>query len=117
MPVPSIERTLVKSPPELWELVDDHELMERWSAELFAEAGGGGVRVVEREPGERLVWEVPAGGDPARIELLLAEKGWGTTVSIRVAGPGARSDDAADSHLEQLLDELGSPQRQPFTRT
>jgi uncharacterized protein YndB with AHSA1/START domain len=115
VPVPSIERTLVKSPPELWELVDDHELMERWSAELLDATGG--VRVVEREPGERLVWEVPADGDPARIELLLAEKGWGTTVSIRVAGPGARSDDGADSHLEQLLDELGSPQRQPFTRT
>jgi uncharacterized protein YndB with AHSA1/START domain len=113
--VPSIERTLVKSPPELWELVDDHELMERWSAELFGAAGG--VRVLAREPGERLVWEVPADGDPPRIELLLAEKGWGTTVSIRVAGPDARSDDAADSHLEQLLDELGSPQRQPFTRT
>jgi uncharacterized protein YndB with AHSA1/START domain len=113
--VPSIERTLVKSPPELWELVDDQELMERWSAELLGAAGR--VRVVERERGERLVWEVPADGDPARIELVLAEKGWGTTVSIRVAGPGARSDDAADSHLEQLLDELGSPQRQPFTRT
>ena len=115
MPVPSIERTLVKSPPELWELVDDHELMERWSAELLGAAGG--VRVVEREPGERLVWEVPSDGDPARIELLLAEKGWGTTVSIRVAGPVARSDDGAESPLEQLLDELGSPQRQPFTRT
>jgi uncharacterized protein YndB with AHSA1/START domain len=117
VPVPSIERTLVKSPPELWELVDDRELMERWSAELFAEAGRGGVRVLEREPGERLVWEVPADGYRARIELLLAEKGWGTTVSIRIVGPGARSDDGADSPLEHLLDELGSPQRQPFTRT
>jgi uncharacterized protein YndB with AHSA1/START domain len=115
VPVPSIERTLVKSPPELWELVDDRELMQRWSAALLGSAGG--VRVVEREPGERLVWEVPADGDPARIEFLLAEKGWGTTVSIEVEGPGVRADDGADSPLERLLDELGSPQRQPFTRT
>jgi ABC-type transporter Mla maintaining outer membrane lipid asymmetry ATPase subunit MlaF len=30
----SVERTLVKSPPELWELLDDRELMRRWAAEL-----------------------------------------------------------------------------------
>ena len=115
MPVSNIERTLVKSPPELWELVDDPELMGRWSAELQGTQGVVEVAVVEREQGERLVWEAPADGGDARVELLLAEKGWGTNVSITLTGPGAGSD--ADSVMERLLDELGSPQRRPFSRT
>jgi len=114
--VPSIERTLVKSPPELWELVDDTELMGRWSAELLRAPPHGGVRVVERHAGERLVWDAQRAGDDVRVELDLAEKGWGTSVTIEVRG-FVGHDEAADSTLERLLDELGSPQRQPFTRT
>jgi hypothetical protein len=114
--VPSIERTLVKSPPELWELVDDAELMGRWSAELLRGHPPGDVRVVERQAGERLVWDAPGVGGDVRVELDLAEKGWGTSVTIEVTGHVARDDDA-DSTLERLLDELGSPQKQPFTRT
>jgi hypothetical protein len=116
LPVPNIERTLVKSPPELWELVDDTELMGRWSAELLRAPPHGGVRVVERNAGERLVWDAQSAGDDVRVELELAEKGWGTSVTIEVRGFVAH-DDPADSTLERLLDELGSPQRQPFTRT
>jgi uncharacterized protein YndB with AHSA1/START domain len=114
--VPSIERTLVKSPPELWELVDDAELMGRWSAELLRAPAPGSVRVAERQAGERLVWEAQGAGGDVRVELDLAEKGWGTSVTIEVTGFVARDDDAG-SILERLLDELGSPQRQPFTRT
>jgi uncharacterized protein YndB with AHSA1/START domain len=114
--VPTIERTLVKSPPELWELVDDAELMGRWSAELVRGHPPGEVRVVDRHVGERLVWDAPGAGGDVRIELDLAEKGWGTSVTIEVTGFAARDDDAG-STLERLLDEHGSPQRQPFTRT
>ena len=103
----TIERTLVKSPPELWELVDDPELMARWSAELF---GAGDVDVVEREPESRLAWQ---SNGFARVELDLAETGWGTNVEIRVDGPA----DGAAQILEDLLDELASPQKRPFTRT
>ena len=104
--MPTIERTLVKSPPELWELVDDPELMARWSSELF---GAGDVDVVDREPGSRLAWQ---SNGSARIELELAEKGWGTNVQIRVEGSANRAGDV----LEDLLDELASPQKRPFTR-
>ena len=112
--MPTIERTLVKSPPELWELVDDDELMGRWSATVLGALGATDLSVIERQPGERLVWEASAEGNEARIELILAEKGWGTKVSIRVTGVDARIEDGTE---ERLLDELGSPQRRPFTRT
>ena len=104
--MPTIERTLVKSPPELWELVDDVELMQRWSLELF---GAAGVEVAEREPESRLAWSAGS----ARVELELAEKGWGTNVEIRIEGSNG---DAAEA-LEDLLDELAEPTKRPFTRT
>lgn len=116
MPVPTIERTLVKSPPELWELVDDRELMERWAEELLGPASGGALRVVERQPGERLVWEAPTEGGEVRLDLGLAKKGWGTNVSIEINRPGRPVPSGADEVLERLLDELASPRRRPFSR-
>ena len=113
MPVATIERTLVKSPPELWELVDDRELLGRWCAELFGSREES-VRVVERRPGEQLVWE--SDGHGARVELHLAEKGWGTNVSVTLTDPDAPTGDDTEAALERLVDELGSPQRQPFAR-
>ena len=105
-----VERTLVKSPPELWELVDDAELMQRWAADLLGDPEAA-IEITERSEGERLAWRA-AGGD-AGVELSLAEKGWGTNVVIE-----ARREEGAlgDDELERLLDELSSPQRRPFTR-
>ena len=107
------ERTLVKSPPELWELVDDVDLMRRWTAELCGDLVNGSLEVAEREPEERLVWRC---GDGPRIELNLAEKGWGTNVTIE-AECGAVGADALDAALESLLDELGSPTKRPFAHS
>jgi uncharacterized protein YndB with AHSA1/START domain len=106
------ERTLVKSPPELWELVDDVDLMRRWAAEICGGAADGPLEIDEREPEERLVWSC---SDGPRIELTLAEKGWGTNVSIEAAC-GEASANGADV-LESLLDELGSPTKRPFARS
>ena len=77
-PVPEIRvsRTVVKSEPELAELV-------------------------AREP--RLKDE--------RVEVTLAEKGFGTRVAIIAeAGNGLERAD-----LEQLLDQLAQPQKRPFS--
>ena len=52
-------------------------------------------------------------GDAA-IELLLAEKGFGTNVTIEARGTGGSEPAAAA--LEELLDELSSPQKRPFAR-
>lgn len=107
------ERTLVKSPPELWELIDDPELMRRWTADLLGDPRIT-IEITERRVGELLAWRPAGQGTDAAIELSLAEKGWGTNVTIE-ARDGSGSDPAGDA-LEQLLDELSAPQRRPFTR-
>jgi hypothetical protein len=103
-----VKRTLVKSIPELWEIADGPELIGRLSAELFRSRP---VHVVEREPPTRLAWQV-CGTPPARVELALAEKDWGTRVVIRVDGQDG-APVFAEGFLKRVLDDLGSDQRQP----
>ncbi len=109
-----VERTLVKSPPELWKLVDDEELMARWASELAPNAEEMAIQISARQAGRRLEWCGTAPDVAIAVELEIAEKGWGTWVSIRTDGTGERAD--ADSVLERLLDELGSANRRPFSR-
>jgi hypothetical protein len=113
------KRTLVKSAPELWELADDLARMEEWMAGLV---GGGGplpIEVTDREPGRIIAWRVSRDGQRerprARIAIELAEKGFGTAVAI-TAQHSAPDPAAAIAALEGLLDELGAPERRPFTR-
>jgi hypothetical protein len=106
------DRTLVKSPPELWELVDDAELMGRWCALLAGHREQAEVAVTLRETGERIAWRSTRPGLAAAIELSFDEKGFGTRVEISAA---CEREVGADV-LESLLDELGSPQRRPFAR-
>lgn len=106
-------RTLVKSPPELWELADDVPRMEAWMGELIGTADPVPVDVIDREPERILAWRTARG--EARIALELAEKGFGTAVSL-TAEHGRPDPDQAEAALEQLLDELGSPERRPFAR-
>lgn len=106
-------RTLVKSAPELWELADDLARMEAWMAGLVGAERPIGVEVTAREPERILAWRtVEPGGEDAQIALQLAERGFGTAVSITARH--SRLDGArADAALERLLDELGSPGRRP----
>jgi len=109
-------RTLVKSPPELWELADDVPRMEAWMAGLVGTEHPVRVQVTDREQGRVLAWSTPGNGcGGGRIALELAEKGFGTSVSI-TAEHSRPDPSGADAALEQLLDELGSPERRPFER-
>lgn len=109
-------RTLVKSPPELWELADDVSRMEAWMGSLVGKPGAVPIRVTDRVPERILAWSVAGGeSDVASIALELAEKGFGTAVSI-TAEHVRPYPQGAEAALEQLLDELGSPERRPFTR-
>src|SRR5690242_21904614 len=90
------KRTLVKSPPELWELADDVARMEAWMAGLVGTAEPVAVQVVDREPERVLAWSTPGNGcGSARIALELAEKGFGTSVSITAehSRPDPRSEE------------------------
>jgi hypothetical protein len=109
------KRTLVKSAPELWELADDIARMEAWMAGLVGAAGTLEVEVTHRRPERLLAWQTSGSRPFGRIALELAEKGFGTSVAITAHSEGSGAAMAADT-LENLLDELGSPERQPFAR-
>jgi hypothetical protein len=107
-------RTLVKSAPELWELADDLARLEAWTAGLVGASGPVPIEVTDREPERILAWRTTgaAGGDTS-VAIELAEKGFGTAVSI--TAQRSKPDGAVpDAVLEHLLDELGSPGRRPF---
>jgi uncharacterized protein YndB with AHSA1/START domain len=86
-----LERTLVKSPPELWEELAAPEGLRRWFGE---------IRVRVAEPPHRLEWD----SDVAEGVIELEASGWGTKVrALAEAGePGV------EERLAHLLDDLGS---------
>jgi hypothetical protein len=68
----SAQRTLVKSPPELWaEISDPAALARRFE-------GFGEVRIARLEPETTVAWE----GDRARGTVRLEPAGWGTKVTL-----------------------------------
>ena len=107
-------RTLVKSAPELWELADDLIRMEEWMAGLVGCRAPVPIEVTTREPERILAWRAAERDAYGRIAIELTESGFGTSVSI--TAQHTRPDPgAAIAALEGLLDELGSPERRPFT--
>ena len=105
MPTIELERTLVKSPPELWEEIASEEALRRWLGE---------VRVSALDPPSRIEWKA----DGVRGVIELEASGWGTRVRAlaETAGGGgfwerfkAPPDDGRlERELEALLDGLGS---------
>jgi hypothetical protein len=106
----SASRTLVKSPPELWELIDQPARMQGLMCALVGRATD--VTVNQREPGSMLRWEASDDGAEAWIEVELAEKGWGTNVSVKAEN--AAEPTKLEGWLDAVLDELGTPQKRPF---
>jgi hypothetical protein len=106
-----LERTLVKSQPELWQLVDQPERMHGWISSLLGRAAE--PEVTEREPETLLAWRAEAGEEAASIEIALSKKGWGTNVEIFAERDGAAADQL-DDWLEAVLDELASTEKRPF---
>ena len=104
----SASRTLVKSPPELWELLDQPERMQGLMSALVGEATE--VSVTKREPEERLCWE--ASGEDAWIEIELTESGWGTQVEVKAENGGEPTK--LEGWLDAVMDELSTPEKRPF---
>ena len=114
-----VSRTLVKSPPELWE-----ELQGECLSELV-----GPVTVSPTEPERVLSWSGAGVTGTARLE----PSSWGTKVTLtaevedrvaefglwgRLRGrrPPPGPHDGLEERLHELLDSLGSAHRQPFAR-
>jgi hypothetical protein len=101
-------RTLVKSPPEVWEQLDHPGRMEGLMSALVGHAAD--VQVYQREEESKLAWkEVP---DGARIEVKIAEKGWGT--NVRVSAESGHEPTKLEGWLDAVLEELATPTKRPF---
>src|SRR5262245_4544027 len=100
-------RTLVKSPPEVWEQLDHPGRMQGLMSALVGHAAE--VEVYERVEESKLAWKA---GDEARIEVELAEKGWGTNVSV--SADSGKAPTKLEGWLDAGLDELATPTKRPF---
>jgi hypothetical protein len=88
MPEPRAQRTLVKSPPEIWAEVSDVSTLARHLGEF------GEIRITRLEAETTVVWE----GDRARGTVELEASGWGTKVTI--TAEAIATDDAEGEVVE-----------------
>jgi hypothetical protein len=105
VPTIDLERTLVKSPPELWDEIASEAALRRWLGE---------VRVSKLEPPSRIEWS----SSGVRGVIELEASGWGTRVRAQAetgAGGGfwerfrpPPDDRRLERELEALLDGLGT---------
>ena len=95
-----VQRTLVKSPPELWAELSDPAALARHLGEL------GDIRITRTEPERAVDWEATApDGAKASGRVEISPTGWGTRVTFSATRPGSAPsapahDDPAhtDSH-------------------
>jgi outer membrane biosynthesis protein TonB len=94
MPEPRAQRTLVKSPPELWAEISDVATLARHLGEF------GEIRITRLEAETTVVWE----GDRACGTVELEPSGWGTKVTITAAAvapePVAEAEPEAEREPE-----------------
>ena len=105
---PHAQRTLVKSPPELWAEISDVEA-------LAGHLGAfGEIRITRLEPETTVAWE----GDRARGTVELEPSGWGTKVTLtaRIAPEPPRDPEPAaapdpEGASEPAAEGDGAPER------
>jgi hypothetical protein len=102
------QRTLVKSPPELWSELSDVGVLGRLLEQHFGE-----ITITRRTPESSLHWQ---GGD-ALGTVELAPSGWGTKVRLTVNVPDSLPREPAEAALAGVLDEVGTARHRPFSRS
>jgi hypothetical protein len=90
MPEPRAQRTLVKSPPEIWAEVSDVSTLARHLGEF------GEIRITRLEAETTVVWE----GDRARGTVELEASGWGTKVTITAEAVATDDAEVVDAEVE-----------------
>jgi hypothetical protein len=106
----SASRTLVKSPPEIWELLDQPERMQGLMSSLVGHATE--IKVYERDPEAYLGWEARDDGQNNWIEVEMGEKGWGTHVKVTASAQDGGTK--LEGWLEAVMEELSTPEKRPF---
>src|SRR3712207_4344823 len=84
------QRTLVKSPPELWAELSDPAALARHLGEF------GDIRITRLEPEDTVAWE----GDTARGTVRLEPSGWGTRVTLTAESPEPEPEPAVEAVAE-----------------
>jgi pilus assembly protein FimV len=69
-----VQRTLVKSPPELWAEISDPDSLARHLGEF------GEIRITRVQPEQKVEWET----DEASGSVVIKPSGWGTKVKLTV---------------------------------
>ncbi|HEV2753237.1 MAG TPA: hypothetical protein VGV36_05305, partial [Solirubrobacteraceae bacterium] len=90
----TMQRTLVKSPPELWAELSDAETLARHLEDF------GEIRITRKEPETTVAWE----GDRASGTVTIEPTGWGT----RVVLTAAEREAAGRRALEPAADVAGA---------
>jgi outer membrane biosynthesis protein TonB len=85
-----VQRTLVKSPPELWSELSNPNALARHLAEL------GEIRITSVEPESKIEWET----EGASGVVHLKQSGWGTKVTLSVTRVPPIGDKAPESPAE-----------------
>jgi hypothetical protein len=81
------QRTLVKSPPELWAEISDPESLARHLGEF------GEIRITRVQPEQKIEWEAAE----ASGSVIIKPSGWGTKVKLTVERELASADAQADA--------------------
>jgi len=103
-----VQRTLVKSPPELWAEISDPEALARHLGEF------GEIRITRVQPEQKVEWEAP----DASGSIVIKPSGWGTKVKLTVTRelsetdtatePGETSEPGQDATIETVQQVQGA---------
>jgi hypothetical protein len=104
-----VQRTLVKSPPELWAELSDPTSLARHLGEL------GEIRITRTEPERTVEWEAA----DTTGKVLLKQSGWGTKVTLtaarEVAAPEPIAEPAIEAEVEPKPEPVAVEESEPET--
>jgi hypothetical protein len=92
-----VQRTLVKSAPELWAEVSDPAALARHLGEL------GDIRITRVEPEQKVEWEACDGDTSGTV--VIKPSGWGTKVKLTVTRETTADEASAPPHAHDADDD------------
>ncbi|MFI4991771.1 MAG: hypothetical protein ACHQHO_12775 [Solirubrobacterales bacterium] len=98
-----VQRTLVKSPPELWAEISDPEALARHLGEF------GEIRIKRVQPEQKVEWEAAE----ASGSIVIKPSGWGTKVKLTVTRELSEADAGDGAEQTPQAGELRAPDDGP----